>query len=77
VTPGDPPASAATALIGVMAVAFGTNLLSFVHTYEVAERAEASRATLRECRAQLGRRRSRTSVTTAPARAAMSVSSLR
>ncbi len=47
-TPGDPPASAATALIGVMAVAFGTNLLSFVHTYDVAERAEASRATLRE-----------------------------
>jgi len=37
-----PGRSAATALIGVMAVAFGTNLLSFVHTYDVAKRAEAS-----------------------------------
>lgn len=37
-----PGRSAATALIGVLAVAFGTNLLSFVNTYDGAKRVEAA-----------------------------------
>jgi len=37
-----PGRTTATAVIGVLAVAFGTNLLSFVHTYDVAKRTEAA-----------------------------------
>lgn len=37
-----PGRSAATALIGVLAVAFGTNLISFVNTYNGAKSAEAA-----------------------------------
>lgn len=37
-----PGRTASTVVIGALAVAFGTNLLAFVHTYDAAKRAEAA-----------------------------------